>query len=438
MNLISNVIPDIPRIYTAIAEWSACIVFAMMLPKRFDRTKTVLLALLFLVLQSVFLVNTGDLSLILWIPCMVGAVGLMYLLLFTTCRITFRQTAYYTMLSFVLAEFTASFYWLIYTYLMTYLPTVPALEYLLFFPLYLGTNFILYKLICRHMPRDHELDLTSKDYYSVALITVSVFAISNLSFLTSKAPFSSDYNLYAKNLRTLVDLGGLAILYAHFIQCCEIKVRNELNVVQNMLQMQYQQYKYSRESIDLINIKYHDLKHQIEVLRNESDEARRNAFLDQMEEDIHNYDLQNKTGNPVLDTLLTSKSLYCAKHGITLTTVANGSLLQFMSAMDIASIFGNAMDNAIESVLKIKDKEKRLIHITVSRQHDFLQIIIENFFEGELPIKDGKLITTKEDTSYHGYGIASIRYTVEKYDGAVAYSHENHWFKLTILIPLAP
>lgn len=67
---------------------------------------------------------------------------------------------------------------------------------------------------------------------------------------------------------------------------------------------------------------------------------------------------QNKTGNKVLDTVLTTKSLYCNKHGIIFTCVADGTLLDFMDVMDICSIFGNALDNAIECEMKIPEKEK--------------------------------------------------------------------------------
>ncbi len=62
-----------------------------------------------------------------------------------------------------------------------------------------------------------------------------------------------------------------------------------------------------------------------------------------MENDIKSYEAQNKTGNHVLDTLLTSKNLYCIKHGITLTSVANGALLNHMDVIDITTIFGNAL-----------------------------------------------------------------------------------------------
>jgi len=267
-------------------------------------------------------------------------------------------------------------------------------------------------------------------------IAIVVFGISNLSFVTSETPFKGEYSKEIANIRTLVDIAGVAVLYAHFVLCCENKMRMELESVQNVLENQYLQYKQSRESIELINYKYHDLKHQIEVLRKEQDPEKRNAFLNKMENEIKQYELQNKTGNGVLDTVLTSKSMYCDKHGITLTSVVDGHLLDFMETMDICSIFGNALDNAIESVLKIEQKERRLIHLTVARQKAFLMIRLENYFEGDLEYEKGQLESTKKDKAYHGYGIKSIRYTVNKYDGAVDIDTKDHWFNLKILIPL--
>ena len=146
---------------------------------------------------------------------------------------------------------------------------------------------------------------------------------------------------------------------------------------------------------------------------------------------------QNKTGNKVLDTVLTTKSLYCAKNNITFTCVADGTLLDFMDVMDICSIFGNALDNAIECELKIPDKEKRLIHVSVSKQKNFLLLRFENYYDTELNYQGGAFITTKRDKEFHGYGLKSIRYTVNKYDGAVSIDTKENWFDLKILIPVS-
>ena len=101
------------------------------------------------------------------------------------------------------------------------------------------------------------------------IMGVAVFAVSNISFITKNTPFSGQYSFEIANIRTLVDLAGIAMLYAHLVQCSQTKMRRELETIQNVLQNQYQQYKQSRESIDLINYKYHGLKHQIAVLRSE-------------------------------------------------------------------------------------------------------------------------------------------------------------------------
>ena len=102
----------------------------------------------------------------------------------------------------------------------------------------------------------------------------------------------------------------------------------------------------------------------------------------------------------------------------------------------ICTIFGNALDNAIECERKIPDKEKRLIHVTVSQQKNFLILRFENYFEGQLDYNEGKLVTTKKEKEFHGYGIKSIRYTVSKYEGALSIDTKDNWFDLKILIPM--
>ena len=431
-----NAMPDIPRIYTAIAEWAACLIFIFMLRPRYDKKRTVVIACLWLALQMLFLEITANIILWLWLPCMIVAFGLMIGMLYCCCKITEWEAGYYGIFAFVIAEGMASLEWQIFNFSFVGGEAGWWIKALFLIIIYGGFVFILWNLIHRHIPQDGCLDINRKDWMSALLIGVVVFGFSNLSFVTLDTPFSGEYSQEIANIRTLVDIAGIAMLYAHMVLCCQNKVRMELEAVQMVLENQYQQYKLSRESIDLINYKYHDLKHQIQFLRNETDAEKRNEYLNQMEEEIRQYELQNKTGNHVLDTVLTSKSLYCDKHGISLTTVADGTLLNFMETMDICSVFGNALDNAIESVLKLKDKEKRLIHVSVSRQKNFLMIRFENYFEGMLEKDVDNIKTTKADERYHGYGIKSIRYTINKYDGAVDIQAKDNWFELKILIPL--
>lgn len=226
------------------------------------------------------------------------------------------------------------------------------------------------------------------------------------------------------------------MLYAFHMQLREFYLKVEMEFLQNTLHKQYDNYRIAEASMALVDQKYHDLKHQINLLRSEVTSEEKLAYLDQMEEDVKTYEARNKTGNRVLDTILTTKSLQCQDQGISLTCVADGQALDFMNPMDLSALFGNALDNAIEGVRKLSDPEKRLIHVSVSRQKKFLRIRVENCYEGELQYENGVLATTKQDKRYHGFGMKSMQQIVEKYNGSMTINTKDGWFELRILFPL--
>lgn len=432
-----NVVPSIPRILTALAEWGACLVYIQKYEKRLKGWRLWGVLALFLVVQSLFLHLTGSWPVALWIPCMAVAVGLMFLTIALCCNMSLVSVGCCTVRAFLLAEFAASLEWQLYAYGALRLGRDSLWFSLLFaVVVYLGVFFLMYRLESRRAVQYPTLAVRPRELWPALVMGVTCFAMSNLSFVYAKTPFSGSYISDIYNIRTLVDLAGVVMLYAYHIQRSELRVKRELDAVKNILQNQYVQYRQSRESIDLINRKYHDLKHQIAVLRAEPDAQKRADYLDEMENEIRNYEAQNKTGNSVLDTVLTGKSLYCAKHKIELTCVADGSLLGFMDVMDICTIFGNMLDNAIECELRIPDKEKRLIHVAVYSHKDFLIIRCENYCPEEVSFRDGLPVTTKQDADYHGYGVKSIRYTAEKYGGSVTIEVKDSWFVMNILVPL--
>ena len=172
------------------------------------------------------------------------------------------------------------------------------------------------------------------------------------------------------------------------------------------------------------------------LLENLTDEEKRKEWIDSMEKEIAAFENISRTGNQVLDTILAAKIFHCRKNHIQITCVADGKLLDHMHVTDICSIFGNALDNAIEHVILIPDPEKRLIHLTVSAQKGFVFIKIENYCEAEISKNEEDLITTtKKDSKNHGFGLKSIRKAVEKYDGSVVFGVQQNWFELKILLP---
>lgn len=268
------------------------------------------------------------------------------------------------------------------------------------------------------------------------LTAMLVFGVSNLGFLPLKVPFAGRDSVEIFNIRTMVDLGGIAILFAFQSLWKALYIQKELETIQTMMTNQYEQYKQAQRTMDLINYRYHDLKNHILLLRSKGYSQDSSDYLDKLEREIHEYEALNKTGNDVLDTLLTSKNLRCLEHKINMTCVVDGSLFEFMDVMDICAIFGNALDNAIECEIQIADYAKRIIHVDAFKERAFLIIRVENYceerkkFDRELPV------TTKKNSSVHGYGLKSLRYTVHKYKGELYIDISENWFNLRILIPI--
>ncbi len=117
----------------------------------------------------------------------------------------------------------------------------------------------------------------------------------------------------------------------------ELRVQKALSENKNLWIQRQLQYEMSRENIDMITRKCHDMKHQIEALiQTESHSERRKSFIEDMQDMIEVYDSDVHTGNEALDTILMEKGLYCNKvHHIDWTCVTDGKLLEFMDVVDL-------------------------------------------------------------------------------------------------------
>lgn len=347
------------------------------------------------------------------------------------------NAGYYCARAFILGEFSASLAW----YLFYFFVTVPGLPLtvwttiLVFAAVHAIILYTMFLLERKYRDGSKLIKITARELFTAAVLAIAVFSVSNISFAFTGTPFSSQFTAEVFIIRTTVDLGGVAMLFAYHVVILEISTEREMEHLQALLHMQYESYRISEESIALVNQKYHDLKHHIQLLRAAS-AAERTEYLDQMEQQIRTYEAQNKTGNRVLDTILTAKTIQCQSEGISLTCVADGQALDFMNPMDISALFGNALDNAIESVKKLPNPEQRLIHVSAMRQKDFLRIRVENCYSGELRFVDGMPTTTKRDARYHGYGLKSIQSIANSYGGSATIDTKDGWFELRLLLPV--
>ncbi|MFV0254432.1 MAG: GHKL domain-containing protein [Beutenbergiaceae bacterium] len=431
-------LPDIPRLLTALAEWSACVVYIALMPRRFGMVRTALLVLVGLAALVGVQTLAGNLPLSLWAVGMTLAALTMYLLLLAAADTDARGAGDLLARAFVLAELVASLEWQLDRYLFsgTQWGTGRLALALGSFGVVLTIAYLVER---RNFPNGRHLRVDSHMLAGALSIALVTFFMSNLSFVITDTPFSADSGPEIFYVRTLVDFAGFVALYASRSQQLQVRRTSELRAMNAVLRSQHESYLQSRHQMESVNARYHDLKQYITAMRAETDAPVRAALVDQLEASIQGYDeTAVDTGNAVADTMLSSKMAAANADDITISYVVDGTLLDFMDPMPIVTIFGNALDNAIEASRRVADPDKRLIRVAVFRRDQFIMMRFENYFEGELQLRDGVPQTTKAEAQEHGYGIRNIRQAAQGYGGSVTVRREGSWFVLRLLIPVPP
>ena len=327
MTGITNALPDIPRVYTGICEWLACMVYIAVLYRRASPRRTTIAAMAGLVLLIAVQYFDGMLPIWFWIVGMTLAFGCMYATILFGAGAGKRESLYITARAFVLGELVASLHWQIVTFAGMRDNTLD-FDWRSILSL-TGTYAICFGLAWlvergNFSQTAPTLPTTSAAIATVA-ITVVTFAMSNLSFVSTNTPFSGSVGQEVFYIRTLVDFCGFAILYAQQEQVRRIEANTELASINAQLESQHQEYLQSKENIESLGRLAHDLKHQITALRAQVDPEHAAAGFEQLEKSVQRYSAQQHTGNPVLDVILTTKERTCADRGITFTAVADGS-----------------------------------------------------------------------------------------------------------------
>ena len=215
-------------------------------------------------------------------------------------------------------------------------------------------------------------------------------------------------------------------------------LENDLALMGQIWRLRQEHYEITKESMDIINVKCHDMQKAISSLYVNRAGPMDQDTLDEIRNSIRIYDAVFHTGNEALDVLLTEKSFLCRNDDIRFTCAVDGGAVDFMSTADIYALFGNILDNAIEAVrlLPREEDSRRVIDCTIRAKNSFLVIQEQNYYDGVLKIKNGFPVTCKQDTNYHGFGMKSIQLVVDKYGGNLSFSANENIFVLDILIPI--
>ena len=296
-----------------------------------------------------------------------------------------------------------------------------------------GSLYALFYLLFVRRVQQESL-LAIKDPQMLLLFAVVSLGVIGFDVLIKSLMYGGVGFVQTVLLRLVHLLVCVFVLFSEYQILYEQKSRADAAVLERILAERARQYEESRQNIDAINVKCHDIRHQIELLAKDGGSG--HDALASLAEEVSIYDSHVRTGNDVLDTVLSEKSLLCHRSGVTLSCIADGSALAHMSSMDIYSLFGNALDNALSAVRRLPDPEQRSISVIVRRHGSMVSIHVENRFEGHLVFESGLPVTTNSDKESHGFGTKSMRLVAQKYEGTLTMNARNGLFQTDIIMPI--
>ena len=286
--------------------------------------------------------------------------------------------------------------------------------------------------ICYKAFKNFKYEIQKKDLGVLSFIFLFVFFCF----------FVINYNLL--NLNTieafpLYGIGGLfcflfiiQFLYSkNTMYIRELEKENEFKI--DKMQRQFEYYQDKQKDEERIQSIYHDMKNHLLVLEGKESTPEAKKMAKELRKQIEDYEDYIHTGNDFLDIIIKDKVKLAKEKNIDLTVMIDFSDIDTIEALDISTIFGNGIDNAIEAVEKLPE-EKRVILIKAGKINDFISIVMENNYDEKAVSKNNK--TTKKDTFLHGFGISNIRNATEKYGGTCTITKDKGKFVLKVLIPI--
>lgn len=212
------------------------------------------------------------------------------------------------------------------------------------------------------------------------------------------------------------------------------KERRHAQAQQHMLELRQQQFVSRRDSVETVRRTYHDMKNLLLVLEKASREDVR-SYIERTMDEVRPFERVLDTGSEAADILLGDKMAACQQEGIACTVMLDGALLSFIAELDLVTILGNALDNAIEACRLMPPGAARYIHVRTRETPGFILLHVTNSCTGHARMDGSRFLTLKEDAENHGFGLTSIRCAAEQYQGEMACKMEDGEFSLSVIFP---
>lgn len=288
--------------------------------------------------------------------------------------------------------------------------------------------FFYYVLVRRLWKKDYRQSRTQMILYLIMFL----YSVVNIIILATAATRKADYLLICANLCCVV-FANLYLFYALKVEDEKNSMEFQIAMMEQQESMQFEHYERQREkygkSIEIL----HDVsKHirSIEELYRAGVTDKAMEYTRQIGSILKPLVPEEYSDNPMLNILLADRKQAAESMGIRFVVKVESTGLGFIEPVDVTTLFGNLLENAMQAALGCSGE--RYIKVHIKNYNEMLSIRIENSVEQEIRIKNGRPVST--DGRGTGIGCLNVQRCVEKYGGSVLYKNSDGKFYSDVIL----
>jgi len=303
-------------------------------------------------------------------------------------------------------------------------------------PIILMFILLIYRKIKKYEKIQLQMDF--RQYLIFYVCIIATYVIMSALQMISEFGMSEKYvNHYGLATSLVCVVMVLLIVWQSILLKRELQYKKQNEMYNLYMKMQEDRVKEAIEHDEKLRRFRHDLKNHFTALNGYASEGDLNSikkYLFDMTDDVKIYEYKDYTGNKALDAIIRQSLEQAKELNIEMKIVSTSIVTNRVAIFDLCTIVSNLLKNAIEACEKISCIDNRKIDVSVCSYESKIVVLIKNTFDGVVDIKNGKLVTTKEDNVNHGLGLGNVERTVKKYDGSIEFECKEGLFEVEIIL----
>ena len=286
--------------------------------------------------------------------------------------------------------------------------------------------FLTVYLFAKLSTKEERNDLGSAKSFLLLLLPITSIVIL-LGIFKAAISYQFDRSIYVVLIISIVLLmyANIAVFWVHESLIKTQRYNTELQLQAQKAELDTEYYTLLQNQYENSNILIHDIKrHLISIkdLANENDCNGIEHYIDNLYNEYEVKNIKKYSNHKLINAIINRYAKVFADNGITFNCDIRDIDFSFISDNDLTAILDNILENALEASQNSKERSIELLVFPTNV--NYIAINLNNSCAVAPTMRNGKLVTTKKESTVHGYGIKSIKRIVNNYDGNISFDYD--------------